>query len=142
MSLNAQGTQLYFLDPEASGGEIIEVDCLTSLDGLSAPLGEEDTSCLADLGSTVEPTMFQAGSATFTVRFDPNVESHVRLFELYRAKQKMRCAVGFSDGLDIAPTGRGLRGRTDHSGHAYVPALHRLHPGVPLVVRARHQGDQ
>lgn len=115
MSLNAQGTQLYFLDPEASGGEIIEVDCLTSLDGLSAPLGEEDTSCLADLGSTVEPTMFQAGSATFTVRFDPNVESHVRLFELYRAKQKMRWAVGFSDGLDIAPTG------VDSEGDLIIP---------------------
>lgn len=115
MSVNAQGTQLYFYDPD-SEGEIIEVDCLTSLDGLSAPLGEEDTSCLADLGSTVEPTMFQAGSATFTVRFDPSVESHVRLFELYRAKQKLKWVVGFSDGINIPPTS------VDSDGDFVVPA--------------------
>ena len=105
MSLNAQGTQLYFLDPDSSNLDIIEVDCLTSLDGLSSPLGEEDTTCLSDLGSTVEPTVFQAGSMTFTVRFDPAVESHVRLYELYRTKRKLKWAVGMSDGLDIVPTG-------------------------------------
>lgn len=114
MSVNAQGTQLYFADPD-SEGEIIEVDCLTSLDGLSAPLGEEDTSCLADLGSTVEPTIFQAGSATFTVRFDPSVASHIRLFEIHRAKQKLKWAVGFSDGLDIAPSS------VDSDGDLVVP---------------------
>jgi hypothetical protein len=105
MSINAQGTQLYFLDPDSSEEEIIEVDCITSLDGLSAPLGEEDTTCLADLGATVEPTLFQAGTMTFTVRFDPAVESHVRLFELWRAKRKLKWAVGFSDGVDIPPDG-------------------------------------
>lgn len=115
MSINAQGTQLYFFDPDGAGDGIIEVDCVTSLDGISAPLGEEDTTCLADLGATVEPTLFQAGTMTLTVRFDPKVESHVRLFQLWRAKQKLKWAVGFSDGVEIAPTG------VDSDGNLVLP---------------------
>lgn len=114
MSVNAQGTQLYFADPD-SEGEFIEVNCLTSLDGLSASLGEEDTTCLADEGQSVEPTVFQAGTATFTVRFDPSETSHVRLYELYRDKQKLKWAVGLSDGIDIPPDS------VDSNGDIVVP---------------------
>lgn len=105
MSINSQGTQLFFNDPDSSDGVIVEVDCVNGLTGISTPLGEEDTTCLADLGNTVEPTVFGAGSMQLTIRFDPTNESHVRLFELWRAKQKLSWGVGFSDGLGIPPSG-------------------------------------
>lgn len=103
MSLNVQGSNLYFIDP-ASGGSIVEVGCVTTLDGLTASRDQNDVTCISDEARRFEAGLLSPGAATFTILFDPNDESHVRLHELYRAGDTLKWALGLSDGT-AAPSG-------------------------------------
>lgn len=100
MAKLTQGTQLYFLDPEAG---VTEVDCATAINGIEATRDQIETTCLAGTSRTYEPGMPTPGQASVTINFDPSEPSHVRLHELYRAGTKVEWAVGWSDGT-AAPT--------------------------------------
>lgn len=105
MSLNVQGSQLYFIDPDGSGdGEVIEVGCVTTLDGLTAARDQLDVTCLSDEARRFEAGLLTPGAATFSIYFDLDDESHARMHELYRAGDTLKWALGFSDD-DTAPTG-------------------------------------
>lgn len=97
MSMNVQGSNLYFIDP-ASGGSIVEVGCVTTLDGLTASRDQNDVTCISDEARRFEAGLLSPGAATFTILFDPDDESHVRLHELYRAGDTLKWALGLSDG--------------------------------------------
>lgn len=99
MSVITQGTQLYILDPEASGGpEIFAIACTTSLDGFGAPREQIEDTCLESSSRTYQPGLKTPGTATVTINADPNNASHVRLHELYTSGTKVDFAIGWGDG--------------------------------------------
>lgn len=97
MSINVQGSNLYFIDPE-SGGGITEVGCVTTLDGLTASRDQLDVTCISDEARNFEAGLLTPGAATFTILFDTSDDSHRRLHELYRSGAKLKWALGLSDG--------------------------------------------
>jgi hypothetical protein len=100
MSLNVQGSNLYFIDPEGSGS-VVEVGCVTTLDGLTAQRDQLDTTCISDEARRFEAGLLTPGAATFGILFDPTNTSHVRLHELYRAGTTLNWALGLSDGTSL-----------------------------------------
>lgn len=97
MKIKAQGTGLYFVDP--ADGSVNEVDCVTSLSGITATRDEIETTCLSDNARTYEAGLATPGSATFGIQYDPTSPSHLRLHQLYVAGTKFDWAVGMSDGV-------------------------------------------
>lgn len=102
MAKKTQNTQLYFLDPETK--KVVNVGCVTSIDGLDASIDQIETTCLDASGRTYEAGMPTPSAATFGINTDPNDASHVRLHQLYKAGTSVEWAIGWSDGYDIPPT--------------------------------------
>lgn len=101
MAILTQGTQLYFVDP--ADNSIVEVDCATTITGITAARSQIDVTCLNGTSMQYEPGMPDPGQASVGINFDPSEPSHVRLHELYVAGTKVNWAVGWSDGT-AAPT--------------------------------------
>lgn len=100
MAVKTQGTQLYIIDPEPSAGcEILTVLCATSLSGLGAPREQIETTCLEDDARTYVGGLATPGQLTVTLNFDPNNESHYRMYELWRDNVDFTFAIGV--GSDI-----------------------------------------
>lgn len=109
-ALNVQGSNLYFIDPEgdSNGGTIVEVGCVTTIDGIDASRAQNDVTCISDETRRLEAGLLEPGAATFSINFDTTDESHARLHELYRAGTTLQWALGFSDGTSLGlpvPTG-------------------------------------
>jgi hypothetical protein len=100
MSLNVQGSNLYFIDPvgDSNGPTIVEVGCVTTLDGIDASRDQVDTTCISSETRVLEAGLLSPGAASFSILFDPDDESHVRLHELYREGTSLQWALGFADG--------------------------------------------
>src|SRR6056297_2941262 len=96
MSIEAQGTKLYAVDP--ADESLIEVGCVTSIDGIDTTVEQIETTCLDDLARTYVSGLATPGSATFGVNFDPSDTTHTRLHELKVAGTTLAWVVGFSDG--------------------------------------------
>lgn len=100
--LKAQGTQLYFIDPDS--GDVLEVSCVTSVSGLDATVDELETTCLANRSArTFEAGLGNPGTATLGIQFDPEDASNLRLYELYNSRENIQFAIGMSDG-ELDPT--------------------------------------
>jgi tail tube protein len=102
MAIKTQGTDLYVLDPE--GCVVILVGCPTSIDGIDTTLEQIETTCLGASTRTYEAGLATPGTATFTINFDTDDESHARLFELKQAGTVLQWAVGLSQSPGTAPT--------------------------------------
>jgi hypothetical protein len=104
MAMLAQGTELFFIDPDNAA--VLEVGCVTSLTGITSPRDQIEVTCLDSTGREFVPGLPSPGTATFTINFDPSDPSHVRLHELFEdvAITTMNWAVGLSDGVS-PPTG-------------------------------------
>lgn len=99
MALKTQGTQVYIIDPDPTGGpEVLAIDCVISLDGLNAARDQLESTCLESEARTYEPGMPTPGQVTAQLNFDPSNDSHVRIYELWRAGTKFDIAIGLSDG--------------------------------------------
>jgi hypothetical protein len=96
MSLDSQGTKMYFIDPDSFA--LTVVGCPISIGGFSAPRDEREVTCLEDLARSYEAGMITPGALTPTLNFDPSDASHARLYELYDSGQSVDWAIGFSDG--------------------------------------------
>lgn len=117
-AVKTQFTDLYFLDPDSN--LVVEVGCVTSLNGLTAARDQIETTCMNSSGRTYEAGMPTPGAATFGINFDPSDDSHVRLHELYRAGTALSWALGWGD--YNAPRGPGLGPEpTPDSGGLSVP---------------------
>lgn len=103
MSIKAQGTQLYFIDPDTE--EVVEVECITELTGLSQSRTQIDVSCMRDNEAQYEAGRAEPGQANFGIFPDPREASHLRLKELANEGTTLEWAAGWSDGVDIAPSG-------------------------------------
>lgn len=106
MSLNVQGSNLWFIDP--ADDSVNEVGCVTTLSGLTADREQNDVTCISDIARRFEAGLLVPGAATFGINFDTADESHVRLHELYRSGTTLKWALGLSDGPSFGeppPTG-------------------------------------
>ena len=116
-ALNVQGSNLYFAVPSGSNaGEIVEVGCVTTLDGLTAFRDQLDVTCISDEARRFEAGLLTPGAATFTILFNLSDESHALLHDLYRAGTTLQWALGLADNPDVAPTA------LDSAGDIALPA--------------------
>lgn len=110
MSVLAQGTQIYFIDPV--DGAVIEIFCATNFNPGGNPADQLDDTCLADDDASSKPGLRRPGQATIGINADPTNASHVRLYELSQdsSQSDIQFAVGWS-GDRTAPTSQ-----TDSNG--------------------------
>lgn len=101
MTIKSQGTDLFAIDPAT--GTLLDVGCITSLDGIDTAIDQIETTCLNNLTRTYEAGLATPGAATFGLQFDPSVPEHIRLHQLKTAGTTLQWAIGFSDGT-LAPT--------------------------------------
>lgn len=102
MPMTAQGTDLFAIDPDT--GTLLDVGCITSLDGLDTAIDQIETTCLNNLARTYEAGMATPGAATFGLMFEMYNPVHIRLHQLKTAGRTMQWVVGFPDGVGILPT--------------------------------------
>lgn len=96
MALRTQGTQLYTIDPES--GAVIEVGCVTNIDGIDTTVEQVEITCLAEQVREYMAGLATPGAASFGINFDPSDQTHTRLHALKVAGTTLPWAVGFSDG--------------------------------------------
>ncbi|GAB3282652.1 hypothetical protein GCM10027347_59020 [Larkinella harenae] len=102
MALKTQGTHLYLIDPDAVGGpDVLTIGCVTAVNGIEATREQLETTCLDSPARTYEAGLATPGQMTFTINFDPADESHVRIYELWKAGTKFEMALGYSDGTAV-----------------------------------------
>lgn len=106
MAVKTQGSQLYILDTEATGGpEVLAIECAVSISGLSNPREQIDVTCLESDTRQFVGGLSTPGTVTVTVNFDPDVESHYRLYELWRSNSdNFLAAIGYGQPVNVAPT--------------------------------------
>lgn len=107
MALKTLRSSLYYIDPDEN--EVVTVGCVTSLTGIEASRDQLETTCLEDSARSYEAGLGTPGTKTFTINFDPADESHVRVYNLWRAGTKVVWALGLGDGPPapaalVAPT--------------------------------------
>lgn len=102
MPIKAQQTDLFTIDPAT--GTLLDVGCITSLDGIDTAIDQIETTCLNDTARTYAAGLATPGKATFGLQFDPSTPAHVRLHQLKTAGTALHWVIGFSDGPDVLPT--------------------------------------
>lgn len=103
MTIKSQGTDLFTIDPDT--GALLDVGCITSIDGIDTAIDQIETTCLNDLSRTYEAGLSTPGAATFGLQFDPSDVNHIRLHQLKTAGITLQWAIGFSDGTVNPTTG-------------------------------------
>lgn len=104
MAVKTQGTQLYIIDPESSGGPaVLTVECAISIDGIGGARDPIEVTCLEDIARAYEAGLITPETMTVTINADSQNESHVRLHELYVSGTKFDATVAWGDGT-AAPT--------------------------------------
>lgn len=104
MAIKTQGSKLYILDESASAGpEVLAIDCATSLNGLNAPREQIEVTCLEDDSRSYVGGLGTPGDLTVKVNFDPNNESHYRIYQLWVAGDNFDFAIAMEKGA-TAPT--------------------------------------
>ena len=96
MAIKTQGTQLYTIDTET--GAVIEVGCVTSIDGIDTTVEQVETTCLAAQVREYIAGLATPGAASFGINFDPDDQTHIRLHILKVAGETLQWAIGFADG--------------------------------------------
>lgn len=102
MAIKTQGTNLYTIDPD--DGTVIEVGCVTSIDGIDVTMEQVETTCLNSLERSYIAGLGTPGTATFGINFDTEDASHVRLLELKNAGTNLPWAIGWSQAPDVPPS--------------------------------------
>lgn len=112
MSAKTQGSDLYLVDPEDN--TLIEVGCVTSIDGIDTAVEQVETTCLQDSARSYIAGLATPGAATFGINTDTSDASHVRLHQLKVEGASLQWAIGWSE-ADTPPT-------VDSNGHFVTPA--------------------
>lgn len=106
MSIFAQGSELYFVDPDTKA--VVKVECPTGFTPGGAPADQLEDTCIDATTKTFKKGLRTPGAATINLLADPSKSSHVRLYELYAIDTdenlNIQFAIGWSDGKGIAPT--------------------------------------
>lgn len=96
MSMKTQGTDLYAIDPR--DGTLIDVGCVTSIDGIDSSIDPIETTCLNSPERTYEAGLGTPGTATFGINTDTADANHLALYEIKQAGLTVEWAIGLSDG--------------------------------------------
>lgn len=101
MSVQTQGTQVFFIDPEDDSIGFIQ--CATALTPGGSPADQIETTCLESFDREYVPGLRTPGQATASVNADPQVASHIRLHEMSQENPPptVKWAVAWSDGTDV-----------------------------------------
>ena len=106
MSIFAQGSELYFIDPDTR--QVVKVECPTGFTPGGAPADQIDDTCIDDTTKKFKKGLRTPGSATVNLMVDPKYPSHVRLYQLYAEDSDtnldIEFAIGWSDGTGTPPT--------------------------------------
>lgn len=104
MAIKTQGTQLYIIDPDSTGGpEILNIECAISIDGVGGAREQIEVTCLEDFARAYEAGLITPETMTVTINADSRNPSHVRLHELYVEGTKFDAAIGWGNGT-ASPT--------------------------------------
>lgn len=101
MAKKTQGTDLYAIDPDT--GTLIDVGCVTSIDGIDTQIEQIETTCLQDNSRTYIAGLGTPGTATFGLSTDTANPEHIRLHQLYKAGTTLKWAVGWSEAPGVPP---------------------------------------
>lgn len=103
MAVLAQGTNVYFIDPDTE--QVVTVECATTFSPGGAPADQIETTCLEDTTRAYLPGLRTPGQASLGINADPRNASHIRMHELSETDPSpvLKWVVGWSDGTD-APT--------------------------------------
>ena len=101
MSKKTQGTDLFAIDPRDDS--IIDVGCVTSIDGIDSAIDQIETTCLNSTDREYVAGLGTPGTATFGINTDPSDANHLKLYEIKQLGLTLKWAVGWSDGT-AAPT--------------------------------------
>ena len=98
MSILAQGTKIYFIDPDDDS--VVQVNCATTFSPGGAPADQIEDTCLEDFERSFQPGLRTPGQATMGINADPRNASHIRLHALSEENPQptLKWAVGWSDG--------------------------------------------
>jgi len=102
MPVKTQGTDLYVIDP--LDDSLIDVGCVTSIDGIDTTPSSIDISCLNSQAREFMAGMENPGTMTFGLSTDPSNANHLRLLELKQAGETLKWAVGWSESPGTEPT--------------------------------------
>lgn len=106
MSIFAQGSELYFIDPDTN--TVMKVDCPTGFNPGGAPADPVEDTCLDSTTRTYKRGLRTPGQAAVNLNADPQYASHGRLFDLSLSDDQdiedIKFAIGWSDGRGIPPT--------------------------------------
>lgn len=94
--IETKGTDLFVIDPDT--GALIEVACVTSIDGIDTAIDQIETTCLSDTARTYVSGLATPGAATFGINTDTSEASHLRLHQLKVAGTTLHWALGWGDG--------------------------------------------
>jgi len=104
MSVLTKGTQVFFLDPDAtSGNEIVRIPGMTQFNPGGSPAEQIDDTDLEDLERKYKRGMRTPGQASGAVKADPAIPAHIRLAELANddADRNIQFIVGWADGTSV-----------------------------------------
>ena len=96
MSMKTQGTDLYAIDPR--DGSLIDVGCVTSIDGIDSSIDQIETTCLSSADREYVAGLGTPGTATFGINTDTSDDNHIKLFEIKQLGLTLDWAIGLSDG--------------------------------------------
>lgn len=101
MSVLAQGTHVFFIDP--AGPTVTRIECATTFSPGGNPADQIEDTCLEDADRSYRPGLRTPGQATLGLNADPENQSHVRLHALSETNPSpvMQFAVGWSDGTSL-----------------------------------------
>lgn len=94
--MKTQGSRLYIIDP--ADDSVLEIECILNFSGAGAQRDQLDVTCLSDQARQFEAGLANPGQATFTLNFNTQSESHIRVHELWVSGDKFEMALGLSDG--------------------------------------------
>lgn len=110
MSVLTQGTQVYVLAPKVGTPgtfEVLNIECATAFDPGGSPAEQIEDTCLEEVNArSYKRGLRTPGQASLTLNADPRNLSHLRLHQLSESNddRALQFAVGWSDGVGIAPT--------------------------------------
>lgn len=118
MAIKTQGTSLFLIDPDYD--DVMDVGCVTSIDGISATRDQIETTCLNSGDREYEAGLGTPGTATFTINVDPTNVVHQRLYALKQRGDTLKWVIGWGDGprqpdgtINVPPTGVTTAGEFD-----------------------------
>lgn len=105
MAVKTQGTEFWAMDPDT--GEIIDIGCVTSIDGIDTSIDQVETTCLRDLARRYEAGLATPGAASFTVHTDPSDPNHILLHQYKVGGKTLNWIIGWrqedANGLPVIP---------------------------------------